>query len=86
MKYYVQCSGNTVPITLSGAVARRPFSARHVWRGRVTAIAREAETDVLVSLSTEAGYILSRITPEALDDLRLEEGATAWAVVKAHAL
>lgn len=64
----------------------RGISARHVWRGRVTAIAREAETDVLVSLSTEAGYILSRITPEALDDLRLEEGATAWAVVKAHAL
>jgi len=30
--------------------------------------------------------VLSRITPEALADLRLEEGATAWAVVKAHAL
>lgn len=64
----------------------RGISARHVWRGSVASIAREAETDVLVSLATDAGYVLSRITPEALADLRLEEGATAWAVVKAHAL
>ena len=64
----------------------RGISARHVWRGRVTSIVHEAEADVLVSLSTEAGHILSRITPEALTDLRLQEGTTAWAVVKAHAL
>lgn len=64
----------------------RGISARHVWRGSVASIVREAETDVLVSLSTDAGHILSRITPDALADLRLEEGATAWAVVKAHAL
>ena len=64
----------------------RGISARHVWRGRVTSIVREAENDVLVSLATDAGYLLSRITPEALADLRLEDGATAWAVVKAHAL
>ncbi len=64
----------------------RGISARHVWRGRVMSIVREAETDVLVSIATDAGYILSRITPEALADLRLKEGATAWAVVKAHSL
>ena len=64
----------------------RGISARHVWRGRVTSIVREAENDVLVSLATDAGYILSRITPEAVADLHLEEGGTAWAVVKAHAL
>jgi molybdate transport system ATP-binding protein len=64
----------------------RGISARHVWRGRVASVVREAAADVLVSLETDAGYILSRITPEALADLRLEEGATAWAVVKAHAL
>jgi molybdate transport system ATP-binding protein len=64
----------------------RGISARHVWRGTIASIVREASGGVLVSLRTEAGYILSRITPEALSDLRLEEGAAAWAVVKAHAL
>ncbi len=64
----------------------RGISARHVWQGRVTSITRENERGVLVSLATEAGYILSRITPEALADLQLEEGKQAWAVVKAHAL
>lgn len=64
----------------------RGISARHVWKGQVASIVREGPRDVLVSLSTEAGYILSRITPEALADLRLETGAAAWAVVKAHAL
>jgi molybdate transport system ATP-binding protein len=64
----------------------RGISARHVWEGKIALIVRENERDVLVSLETEAGYILSRITPEALAELRLEDGARAWAVVKAHAL
>jgi molybdate transport system ATP-binding protein len=64
----------------------RGISARHVWEGKIASIVRENERDVLVSLETEAGYILSRITPEALAELRLEDGARAWAVVKAHAL
>lgn len=64
----------------------RGISARHVWEGRVATITRETERGVLVSLATEAGYILSRITPEALVDLQLEQGRQAWAVVKAHAL
>jgi molybdate transport system ATP-binding protein len=64
----------------------RGISARHVWEGKIASIVRENERDVLVSLETEAGYILSRITPEALAELRLEQGTRAWAVVKAHAL
>ena len=64
----------------------RGISARHVWKGAIDDIAHEPDGSVLVSLATEAGYISSRITPEALADLRLEVGATAWAVVKAHAL
>lgn len=64
----------------------RGISARHVWRGQVTTVVRESTDDVLVSLATDVGYILSRITPAALADLRLEPGATAWAIVKAHAL
>ena len=71
---------------LLAAEEPRGISARHVWRGKVAGIAREPDGSVLVSLDTDAGYILSRITPEALSDLRLETGATAWAVVKSHAL
>jgi molybdate transport system ATP-binding protein len=64
----------------------RGISARHVWEGRVDSIIREDARGVLVSLATEAGYILSRITPQALADLQVEQGKQAWAVVKAHAL
>lgn len=64
----------------------RGISARNVWEGRVDSIIQEDARGVLVSLASEAGYILSRITPEALADLQLEQGRQAWAVVKAHAL
>lgn len=64
----------------------RGISARNVWKGQIASIVREPDRSVLVSMATEAGYISSRITPEALADLSLEEGATAWAVVKTHAL
>ncbi|MFT3725231.1 MAG: ATP-binding cassette domain-containing protein [Hyphomonadaceae bacterium] len=62
------------------------ISARNVWKGKIASIFREPDGSVLVSLGTQAGYISSRITPEALAELSLEEGATAWAVVKTHAL
>jgi len=64
----------------------RGISARHVWEGKVDSIIHEDARGVLVSLATEAGYILSRITPEALADLQLEQNKLAFAVVKAHAL
>ncbi|MDP3736166.1 MAG: ATP-binding cassette domain-containing protein, partial [Hyphomonadaceae bacterium] len=64
----------------------RGLSARNVWEGRIASIMREADGSALVSLATRVGYVSSRITPEALADLHLEEGATAWAVVKTHAL
>jgi molybdate transport system ATP-binding protein len=64
----------------------RGISARHVWKGQVATVTHELEGSAVVSLATEAGYILSRITLEALAELRLESGATAWAVVKANAL
>ena len=68
--------------------SQRPhgLSARNVWEGRIASIVREADGSALVSLATRVGYISSRITPEALADLHLEEGKTAWAVVKTHAL
>ena len=71
---------------LLAAEEPRGISARNVWLGKVASIVREPDGAVLVSLGTDAGYISSRITPEALADLQLEEGATAWAVVKSHAL
>jgi molybdate transport system ATP-binding protein len=62
------------------------LSARNVWEGRIASIVREPDGSALVSIATKVGYISSRITPEALADLHLEEGRTAWAVVKTHAL
>jgi molybdate transport system ATP-binding protein len=62
------------------------LSARNVWEGRIASIIREPDGSALVSLNTKVGYISSRITPEALAELRLEEGGAAWAVVKTHAL
>ena len=62
------------------------LSARNVWEGRIASIIREPDGSALVSIATHVGYISSRITPEALVDLLLEEGGTAWAVVKTHAL
>ncbi len=64
----------------------RGISARNVWPGTVAGIARESDGAILVSLATMKGYILSRITPDALADLGLQEGGQAWAIVKAHAL
>jgi molybdate transport system ATP-binding protein len=62
------------------------LSARNVWEGRIASIIREPDGSALVSIATRVGYISSRITPEALADLHLEEGGTAWAVVKTHAI
>jgi molybdate transport system ATP-binding protein len=64
----------------------RGLSARNVWEGHVASIVREEDGSALVSLASKVGYISSRITPEALADLRLEEGGKAWAVVKTHSL
>jgi molybdate transport system ATP-binding protein len=68
--------------------SRQPhgLSARNVWEGRIASIVREPDGSVLVSIAARVGYISSRITPEALAELQLEEGRTAWAVVKTHAL
>lgn len=62
------------------------LSARNVWEGRIASIMREPDGSALVSLASKVGYVSSRITPEALAELHLEEGAVAWAIVKTHAL
>ena len=62
------------------------LSARNVWQGHIASIHMEADGSALVSLATAPGYISSRITPEALAELQLKEGALVWAVVKTHSL
>src|SRR5690606_35768230 len=71
---------------LIAAEQPRGLSARNVWEGRIAAILREPDGSALVSLDTAVGHIASRITPQALADLHLEEGRPAWAVGKTHAL
>jgi molybdopterin-binding protein len=40
----------------------------------------------LVELETDAGPILSRLTPAAVEELGIAPGKTAWALIKAHAV
>ena len=60
-------------------------SARNILPATVQRLAHEPD-GVLVELATEAGVILSRLTPEAVAELGLAPQKKAWALVKAHAL
>jgi molybdate transport system ATP-binding protein len=71
---------------LIAAELPRAISARNVLKGGITAITQEAGGSHLVTLSTAAGAICSRVTGEAVHDLQLTPGKTAWALVKAHSL
>jgi molybdate transport system ATP-binding protein len=71
---------------LLAAEAPRGLSARHVWEGRVAQIVGEDEGSVLVTLETGVGRIVSRVVREAVNELGLDVGRPAWAVVKTHAL
>ena len=62
------------------------LSARNVWEGRIASITREPDGGILVSIATGQGYISSRITEQALNELSLREGEKAWAVVKTYSL
>ena len=71
---------------LLAAEEPRAVSARNVLAGEVSAVIAESERGRLVELATPQGVVLSRVTPEAVDDLGLAPGKKAWALVKAHAL
>jgi len=64
----------------------RAISARNIQEGRITAMRAEADDAVLVQLATPAGPLLARVTGEAVRDLGLAPGKTAWALVKAQAV
>jgi molybdate transport system ATP-binding protein len=66
--------------------APRSISARNVLPGAVRTVTVEADGSRLIELATDVGAILSRVTPEAADELALRPGKVAWALVKAHAL
>jgi molybdate transport system ATP-binding protein len=71
---------------LLAAERPRAISARNILEGRVMAMRDEAEDAVLVTLETQAGPVLARLTSEAVRDLDLALGKPAWALVKAHAV
>jgi molybdopterin-binding protein len=59
------------------------LSARNVIKGRVTGVVRGATT-ANVKLDIGAGVVITAsITNEAVDELRLAAGDTAYAVIKA---
>lgn len=62
------------------------ISARNILGGTVQRLIPEADGSVLVELLTGVGVILSRLTPDAVQELDLTPGKKAWALVKAHAL
>lgn len=62
------------------------LSARNVWPGVVGDLVEEPDGALLASVNTPAGRLLSRITPEACQDLQLEPGREVWAIVKTHSL
>jgi molybdate transport system ATP-binding protein len=64
----------------------RAVSARNVLMGEVRSVRPESETSLLVELDTPAGMVLSRVTPDAVNDLDLKKGKRAWIPVKVHAL
>jgi molybdate transport system ATP-binding protein len=63
----------------------RAISARNILAGTVQRLTSEPD-GVLVELATEAGSIVSRLTPEAVAELGLAPQKRVWALVKAHAL
>ena len=62
------------------------LSARNILQGRVASLAPESESSLLVTMETDSGPLLARITPEAARELVLQTKKTAWAVIKAHAV
>jgi molybdate transport system ATP-binding protein len=62
------------------------LSARNILEGRVSDLRSETEGSMLVEMQTAAGLVLARVTPDAVRELELAEGKSAWAVIKAHAV
>ncbi len=68
----------SVPI----AEAFMKVSARNVLRGRITSV-KKGQTTAHVLIDVGGSVITSSITNEAVDELKLSEGQSAYAVIKA---
>jgi molybdate transport system ATP-binding protein len=62
------------------------ISARNILEGRIGAVRPETAGAMLVELETGIGTILARVTEDAVQELGLVPGKTAWTIVKAHAV
>ena len=62
------------------------LSARNILEGRIIGLRAESQGSLLVSLQTQGGALLARVTADAARELDLKSGKPAWAIVKAHAL
>ncbi|HVW73022.1 MAG TPA: ATP-binding cassette domain-containing protein [Rhizomicrobium sp.] len=71
---------------LLAAEEPRAISARNVLAGKVGAVTAESPDSRLVEVMTDVGLVLSRVTPQAAQELALAPGKKAWALVKAHAI
>jgi molybdopterin-binding protein len=58
------------------------ISARNILKGKITEV-RKGQTTTHVLLDIGEGVITSSITNEAADELKLERGQSAYAVIKA---
>ena len=58
------------------------LSARNVLKGRITSITRGATT-AHVKIDVNGMVVTASITNEAVDDLKLREGESAYAIIKA---
>jgi molybdate transport system ATP-binding protein len=61
------------------------ISARNVIEGRVLSIRADPNRGVLVELQTDAGILLSRITEDAANELKLAADSPVWTIIKVHA-
>lgn len=71
---------------LLAAQEPRGLSARNIWEGRIGGVEVETSGARLVTIATDAGPLLARVTAQAVDELGLAPGVRAWAIVKAHAV
>ncbi len=58
------------------------ISARNVLKGKITKVTRGATTSHIV-IDVNGATVTSAITNEAAEDLKLKEGMSAYAVIKA---
>lgn len=71
---------------LLAAAPPQYLSARNIIEGRIGTLTEEPDGSLLIQLDTAHGPVLARLTPDAVNDLGLQKGKTAWAVIKAHAV